>query len=310
MDSIQPSPYLKSRLEAKLSTTHKRKSFSKGLVAGIASVVCIAIVGTTMGVTSITLKTNTIAPKDTTTSLSSPCKAAPGFAMIAYADENDNVVKSDFLSTKSPIKYNIKVVDTRNMNEKEIQKEIDSIENNFEFGEIPEGTSSAKWGVESLDNALLAQLEYDYFDLDLPEETVSNVKTISVSNSSKLAEVVVKCTDVYYDSQGNYIREKDSANGEKLFHQAFQQGNNIVLDGERYIKARNLDLNFEIHWQPAQPLYDSINDNPQFDLSTIADTLTFEVEFKDGSISRSVIDINFDSDGYMFATPQAFDYIE
>ena len=52
-------------------------------------------------------------------------------------------------------------------------------------------------------------------------------------------------------------------------------------------------------WEISDELANAIDNDTNFDLSQIKDTITFTVEFNDGSVKNASIDLYFDSDGYM-----------
>ena len=69
------------------------------------------------------------------------------------------------------------------------------------------------------------------------------------------------------------------------------------------------DADFQINWKMANSLYETIDQNPDFDFTNIKDTVIFEVIYNNDAISKSVIDIAFDENGNMKITPKSFDYI-
>lgn len=52
-------------------------------------------------------------------------------------------------------------------------------------------------------------------------------------------------------------------------------------------------------WLPSEELGYAIGDNPHFDLSQIKDTITFTLEYNDGTVKTASLNLYFDSDGYM-----------
>lgn len=307
VDEIKPDPYLKERLSTKISATAVPKKRHLGVKAGVAVALCFAVIGTSIGVFS---NKNEVELVPQTQSSSEYCVAAPGFAMIAYAKENGEKVTEHFLATKTPLKYNITVTDIRGKSEKEIEKLMKSSTEKIDSVELPEDVASAQQGTERLDNILLTRTEYNYFDLDLPADIVDSIKEIRVANTSKYGEIVVECPDVFYTENGEYIYECHDGDTIKDINimDGFLCGNNILLKGERYEKIKRLNLNFGIYWQPAQEMYYLLDKEQNAGFSKIKDTLTFEVEFKDGSLSKSVLEISFDENGNMFATTKSFDH--
>lgn len=300
IDEVKPSPYLKTRVMAKASATAVPKKKYLGLKSGVAVALCLAIIGTTVGITNSKNDSNLI-PETTNAIYSS--KSAVGFAMIAYAKDNGEQIKEDFLATKTPLKYNINLTDIRGKSEQEIEKLMKSSSDKIETMELPEDVVSAQQGTERLDNILLTRTEYNFFDLDIPTDVEESIKEIRVANTSKYGEMVIECPDVFYNDNGEYIY-----GNEQNIMVGFITGNNIVLKGERYAKTKRLNLNFGIHWQPTTEMYHLLDQKQTDGFKDVTDTITFEVEFKDNTISKSVIDITFDTNGNMFATTKAFEY--
>lgn len=56
---------------------------------------------------------------------------------------------------------------------------------------------------------------------------------------------------------------------------------------------------YRLSWEISEELAIAIDNDPSFDLSQIKDTITFIVEFNDGSVKTASLDLYFDSDGYM-----------
>ncbi len=56
---------------------------------------------------------------------------------------------------------------------------------------------------------------------------------------------------------------------------------------------------YSLYWATSEELQYAIGDNPEFDLSQIKDTITFTVEFNDGTVKTASLNLYFDSDGYM-----------
>ena len=68
-----------------------------------------------------------------------------------------------------------------------------------------------------------------------------------------------------------------------------------------YFEGKKNDVNkgYTLLWRLSEQFANAIDDNQNFDLSQIKDTITFTVEFNDGAVKTANIDLYFDSDGYM-----------
>lgn len=68
-----------------------------------------------------------------------------------------------------------------------------------------------------------------------------------------------------------------------------------------YFEGKKNDVNkgYTLLWRLSDEFANAIDDEQNFDLSQIEDTITFTVEFNDGAVKTASIDLYFDSDGYM-----------
>lgn len=64
-------------------------------------------------------------------------------------------------------------------------------------------------------------------------------------------------------------------------------------------KKDEVDKGYTLLWRLSDEFVNAIDNNQNFDLSQIEDTITFTVEFNDGAVKTASIDLYFDSDGYM-----------
>lgn len=126
----------------------------------------------------------------------------------------------------------------------------------------------------------------------LDTDDYSNVKKMTIENTSKYGEL-------YF----NYVTNKKS-NGTQ------QIGNKISVSGEELRESQaskafecgtspTVNKGYELFWNISDEVYQAIGKEPNFDLSQIRDTITFTVEFNDGTIQTANLNLYFDSDGYM-----------
>ena len=62
---------------------------------------------------------------------------------------------------------------------------------------------------------------------------------------------------------------------------------------------REVNKGYTLLWNMSEEFANAIDNDQGFDLSQIKDTITFTVEFNDGTVKTGSIDLYFDSDGYM-----------
>ena len=61
---------------------------------------------------------------------------------------------------------------------------------------------------------------------------------------------------------------------------------------------------FEINWRHSLKVKEQINENPSIDLSEFNDSMVITIEYSDGSIEVTEIDIKFNKDGSLFILPR------
>lgn len=69
--------------------------------------------------------------------------------------------------------------------------------------------------------------------------------------------------------------------------------------GEMGLGRHKVCKGYWLTWEISDELVSAISENPDFDLSQIKDTITFTVEFNDGTVKTASLNLYFDSDGYM-----------
>ena len=319
LNEIKPDPHIKTRMKAKVAENLKPKR-RKVFTAGIAVAMCAVIVCISLGVGSVTMKTNPISPTvtkpQTSAGKTAISKTAPGFVMFAYADTKEKVEINE-LNVSVPYISKIGVKDVRGMSEAQIEKEIRKIKNKFSLIERKYENNTILYQTlthsERFDNTIIYSIYCGYFDFDLDEKHYPEVKEIRVANENrKFGEMEIAARDCFYND--DLSRKEDGIDYTKSAYITNHELDDWAnLSGERFRKcmalSKNNDTVFGINWKLSYEAYDILNDNPNYDLSTIKDTLTFEVEFNNGAVSRSILDINFDDEGNMHITPQTYDYI-
>lgn len=138
------------------------------------------------------------------------------------------------------------------------------------------------------------------FALDLDD--YSNVKTFTVENSGKYGTLVFDCKKTW-----NTLEDDVANNGTGL---GIMEGNKFSFTGAELKESQDsktyeggtkhiVNKGYNLNWEPSDELYNSIGNDLNFDLSQIKDTITFTVEFNDGTVQTAILNLYFDSDGYM-----------
>ncbi len=140
--------------------------------------------------------------------------------------------------------------------------------------------------------------------IELNLEDYSDVKSFKVNNESKygLLQFEYDCyQEIYYDDSDVPVEELT----EDL------QNHEFVLTGDELRYSQNSkryecglgkykqNKGYSLSWWPSDELGYAIGDNPYFDLTQIKDTVTFTVEFNDGTVKTASLNLYFDSEGYM-----------
>lgn len=271
-DSIEPDAYLKTRLEAKVnSADKKRKSIKKPIIATISTVLCLLVL---FSIGRIDLaKNNNIVNNDNSSS----------FVMVAYAKEGVIGERTLQLGVETPIDYKLKAYDIRNKSESEIEALKEQLRQENQTVREEETAFEIKAKTESLENILLQRIVKNAFVLDI--EDPSDVKSIELKTN----------TDYWYL---NYCDRRDNVDIEKRF----PKGQELIIDGDTFVELVKANINsgydmFCINLEHDMKLCSTIDDNPNVDMSMFDDTLTFTVEYKDGKIEQSKINISLNQDG-------------
>lgn len=152
-------------------------------------------------------------------------------------------------------------------------------------------------------------LEGGSFELDLEDYT--DVKSFKVNNESEYGLLHFEHADpkwygkVYNDESEipeefiEYLKEHPSED-----HEFTLTGDEIRFSqntGDYNCGRRKYETNkgYFLTWLPSEELGYAIGDNPHFDLSQIKDTITFTLEYNDGTVKTASLNLYFDRDGYM-----------
>lgn len=280
MSGIHPSDQVVERIMDMTNDKKARKGLTFKRLASTALALAI-LVGGGYGVNqlidneSTRIENNTHSVQRTVNPLS---------VMVAYAEDGETKEKVLELGVNTPIKYNLEIYDIRNKSEKEIEKLKDELRSsNLQIKEENLDTLSVITGTESLDNIILRKMIYNSFVLDIKDPTT--VKSINLKTN----------TEFWYL---NYFDQRDDVTLEN----AFPKGKDLTIDGETYaelleaLKEHGYE-GFYINLEHDMNLCSAIDKNPEIDLSNFNDTLTFTVEYKDGTVEQAKIDISLNQNG-------------
>lgn len=323
--AIRPSDESVERIMNMTKANHNKRR----LAPALAMVACLAILVTGIFAGGSIFKNANIAdipqsPTPNTIQQSdSNSKIGPGFVMVAYANESKDVKIVDDINSlepSTPFICQIGTVDIKGKSQSEIDSIVDDIykkyrqfESTNEYGDVIYFLST---NTDIYDDAVIYEAYCGNFNFDIIDDTVENVKQIRASNENKkYGYVEIQANDVYYND--DLTLKNDGIDYTKSVFLTNSYDDHVVLSGDRYKKCYALGKEiggvskyFGINWKIGDELLNELNSNPNFDLTQIKDTLTFEVEFNDGSIAKSVISIAFTSDGKMYAVGGDYEFID
>ncbi len=283
IDIIEPDPYMETRLKSK-SIPKKTHSgvFGKAVSGAIALCLVFAMVF------GFNLTSPTTAPATSESQANQPTtKQTNPFIMVAGAVEAEGAADEEKykilkLNDTFPFAYKISVIDVRGMSEKERKEAV--VKASEMLTDIAESTKvePLNYGIGCVrggfENIIFIETLANSIKLDLPDD--KDVKSINVKNSSEWGYVE------YYDWK---LVESEQDKGKTTW---IPHGNDITITAEQYHQYSG-----GFHWKNSYKLDNAINDNPDIPLSTFKDTITFTVEYNDGSKEIGIIDVIFDDDG-------------
>lgn len=217
--------------------------------------------------------------------------------LVAYAGEKDylqiqNAFESQKLFGKLYVAFHSDEEELQriyNESDKEEQKVLGVINKCLEKGEEPAMSyySTIDYIYDQNDPDEKTELGWVISiyegELTLNLDDYSNVKDITFENSSKYVELMIE----YYTWKPTPTLE----------------GHKITVTGEELKYAIDhgifLPKGYIFSWHIANPLLEELAADENFDLSNIKDTITFTVNYLDGTTEKTSVDLTFDKDGNM-----------
>ena len=295
IDNINPDIYMVNRLKTKImETTNIPVKRNVQMKRGIAAI-CLALVmifGAGFFIQPTVEPTNQGIRQDTNnTSTTGNNKTVNPFIMIASAvnvedDETIRTTKILKLNEEHPYALRLKVTDMRGLSEEEkddIYKKLFLKESVYIDEEILAESSyaTAMVSVRKLEDFCLTLLTFNGLQLDL--ENTGEIKSVNVKNTSKYSHI--QC---YVDTPTSTMLEAD---------------NEITIEGNQFDCDED-----SFYWQPRAALGMALEENMDLPFSTFNDTITFTVEYNDGTKLVGVVDLIFDEDGSAGVVCKSYDY--
>ncbi len=295
IDNINPDAYMGNRLKAKITTNTVPVKRNRQVTLSITAF-CLAF-AIIFGV-GFLFPSKTPAPQQNTTENTIPQnKTVNAFIMVASAANSEStetatVNKTLEINEEYPYEVYLKVRDIRGLSDAEtskIENELEDIFNKY-CAEKKFDTGKAELCVS--ENIIMTVCTFNEFKLDL--EDTENIKSINVKNTSKYGQMV-------YDTNKPTFNAPEHGN---FINIGWEHGNNLSANGE--------DFDFEkssFYWSHTEEMEKAFDENINTPFSTFSDTITFTVEYKDGSKAIGVVDLVFDDNGNATAVCKNYDYI-
>ena len=287
IDNINPDAYMGNRLKAKITTNTVLVKRNRQVTLSITAFCLAFAIIFGVGFLVPQLDENTTKQQSTTENIATQNKKANPFIMVASAANADNtedaiVNKTLELNEEYPYEIYLKVRDVRGISDAKKSETVKEMSEAFNSYCVEKDFYIGRVMVCSTQNIILAQCALNSFKLDLKD--TENVKAINIKNTSKYGQMV------YYANQPTF--------------NVPQHGNDLTIVADEY--------NFEggsFYWDHTKELEKAFDENINTPFSTFNDTITFTVEYTDGSKAIGVVDLVFDDDGNATAVCKNYDYI-
>ena len=286
INSINPDVYMDNRLKVKIFSDTIPAKKNKQIVKSITALCLAFAIIFGIGILSPTQKPSPQqAPTGNTVRQN---KIAKPFIMIANAANTESTEltaehKILELNKEYPYEVFLEVKDIRGFTNDEISKTVKEMDDIFKRYCTGNNFDTAKATVCSTENIVLSQCSLNSFKLNF--ENTENIKTINIKNTSK------------YGHMAYIVNNNPDFNMHK-------RGNNFTINGT--------DFDFEedcFYWDHTEEMEKAYDKNINTAFSTFNDTITFTVEYTDGSKAIGIVDLVFDDNGSAVARCKDYDYI-
>ena len=287
IDNINPDAYMGNRLKAKITTNTVPVKRNRGITLSVTAF-CLAF-AIIFGVGFLVPQPdgNTTKQPITTGHIATQNKKVNPFIMVASASNTESteaaiVNKTLELNEEYPYEVYLKVRDVKGLSEAKISETVKEMSEAFNSYCVERDFYTGRAMVCSTLNIVLAQCALNSFKLNL--KNTENIKFINVKNTSKYGQMVYNANQPTFDAP--------------------QHGNEFTITAEEY----NFDGG-SFYWDHTEELEKAFDENINIPFSTFNDTITFTVEYKDGSKAIGVVDLVFDDSGNATAVCKNYDYV-
>ena len=293
IDNINPDAYMGNRLKSKITTDMPIRNNRRVTVSITAFCLAFAII---FGVAFLTPPTSPTGQTTTNNSGVENVKISPFIIVASAADaESAGAVTENKvleLSEEYPYEMYLKVKDARGLSDVEKGELIDVLETDLEKCYTENKWLVRRTEIGVIENIVFAQNTFNEFKLDL--EDTENIKSINVKNTSKYGQMVYNTNKPTFKvpEHGNFINI------------GWEHGNNLSANGQDYDFEKS-----SFYWDHTEEMEKAFNENINTPFSTFNDTITFTVEYNDGSKAIGVVDLVFDDSGNAKVVCKNYDYV-
>lgn len=285
IDNISPDACMGTRLKAKITTNALPVKRSRQVTLSITAF-CLAF-AIIFGVGFISRPESPDPQQNTTGSAVSNNKTVNPFIMVAGAANSEGTEavapsKTLELNEEYPYEVYLKVRDVKGFSDDKISETVkemsEAFNSYYEYKAFFTGSAVISAG----QNIVLAQCTLNSFKLNL--KNTEGIKTISVKNTSKYGQMVYNANQRAFDAPPH--------------------GNDFTISADEY----NFDGG-SFYWDYTEELKKAFDENINTPYSTFNDTITFTVEYNDGSKAIGIVDLVFDNEGNATAVCKNYDYM-
>jgi len=287
IDNINPDAYMGNRLKAKITTNTVPVKRNRQVTLSITAFCLAFAIIFGAGFLVPQPDENTTKQQSTTGNIATQNKKVNPFIMVASAansksTETATINKTLELNEEYPYEVYLKVRDIRGLSDAETSETVKEMSDVFNRYCVEKNFHTGRAMVCSSENVVLTQCAFNEFKLDLKD--TKDVKSVNVKNTSKYSQMVYNINKPAFDVP--------------------KYGNDITITGK--------DFDFEkssFYWSHTEELEKAFEENINTPYSTFNDTITFTVEYTDGSKAIGVVDLVFDDSGNATAVCKNYDYV-
>lgn len=285
IDNINPDVYMGNRLKNKITAYNIPFKKNRQVTLSIVSF-CLAF-AIIFGIGFLSASKVPVPQQNTTESTPAQNKRVNAFIMIASVASSENtetaiINKTLELNEEYPYEVYLEVRNVKGLSDTEVLKIENELDDKFNKYCVEKEFDSGKAELCVGNNIVMTVCTFNEFKLDL--EDAEKVKSINVKNTSKYGQMV-------YDNN-------------KPTFEVSEHGNDFTINGE--------DFNFEggcFYWSHTEETEKAFEENINIPYSTFNDTITFTVEYNDGSKAIGVVDLVFNDSGNATAVCKNYDYV-